>query len=644
MTASDPELALAMLRDIEQKLQAGVDVSADFPDLLRTMRLVLESSGRAVEELRGQCERLLAHQKLLDERLLRVETNRLFRLWTSVVLKTRQVYRQVSNILLRSPAGEGSVAEYVRWVNHVQATVPSAGEHRKIAATWGSRPLISIIMPVFRLDERWLAEALDSVRAQSYENWQLCMAANGSQPERLMRVIKETADAEPRIRFTTLPQPQGIGAASNAAVILAQGEYLGFLDDGDVLSPFALHSAVESIQDADADLIYSDEDRLDSAGTRVQPIFKPDWSPTLLRSCNYVGRFLVVRRAAFESAGGFRGQSDRDQNHDLALRITAQHARVHHLARVLYHRRTDEFSRSILGAKSHSAEACQQPSEAESLAVSIIICSKTPRLIERCVNSVRRTVRGIPCEFLAVHHEDGAPDHGMRHALTGLGVKVVPYRGAFHFSRMNNMGAARATAPYLLFLNDDFYATRAGWCEGLLGQLQQPGVGIAGALLRYPSGEIQHAGVVVGVGDCAGHPGRFRFASNLWPWLTLTRDVSAVTGACMAVRADVFQQLGGFDPGFPINYNDVDLCLRAGAAGYRVVCVAAEGLFHDECRTRLGVTYLGEREAFYQRWMEVLRRPDPYYSAALRPTEEIALNCLDSPTSRWQSPLRTSQA
>jgi len=231
---------------------------------------------------------------------------------------------------------------------------------------------------------------------------------------------------------------------------------------------------------------------------------------------------------------------------------------------------------------------------------------------------------------VVVHHEDGEADNEMRRVLPDLGAKVIPYRGVFHFSKMNNMAAAAAATPYLLFLNDDIYATTSGWCEQLLRQLREPGVGIAGALLRYPGGAIQHAGIVLGVGDGAGHVGRNRFTSELWPWLTLTREVSAVTGACMAMRADIFHQLGGFDAAFPNNYNDVDLCLRATAAGYRVVCLAVDGLIHDECGTRLGFTNLAERDAFYKRWMSVLSRPDPYYSIALRRTEEIALNGLDS--------------
>ena len=632
--------ALAMLREVEQRFEAGADVTADLADLLRTVRAVMESSLRGEDELRERCDRLLAHQTLLDERLLRVENNRLFRAWNAISVKGLQFYNRAGQKLrkwpfqLLLPRPQPSTSEYHRWVNHQEAALPSLSEHRTIAANWPARPLISVIMPLSRPDERWFAEAVASVRAQSYESWQLCLAASGPQAASVLALIEQNVSRDPRIQFKSLAETEGISAAWNAASELAEGEYFGFLDQNDVLSPFALHYVVEWLQDAGPDLIYSDEDHLGPASMRVQPIFKPDWSPSLLLPGTYPGRFLVARREAFDSVGGFRTQFEGAQDHDLALRITARYPKVRHISRVLYHARTGKAS-----AVEPDARDARFPMP-EGSAVSIIICSKTARLVERCVRSLRNHIRGLACEVLVVHHEDGEPDHEMRRVLTHMGVKTVPYRGAFHFSKMNNMAAAAANAPYLLFLNDDIYAAAGGWCERLLGRLQEPGVGIAGALLRYPGGAIQHAGIVLGMGDGAGHVGRFRFASELWPWLTMTREVSAVTAACMAIRADIFHQLGGFDPGFPNNYNDVDLCLRAASAGYRAVCVAVDGLIHDECGTRRGLTHLAEREAFYQRWMEVLRRPDPYYSAALRPTEEIALNGLDSvaspPTSPWR--------
>jgi GT2 family glycosyltransferase len=201
---------------------------------------------------------------------------------------------------------------------------------------------------------------------------------------------------------------------------------------------------------------------------------------------------------------------------------------------------------------------------------------------------------------------------------------------------MNNLGARNAEAPNMLFLNDDVRATSSGWAELLAEQASREEVGVAGAVLWYPAGVLQHAGIVTGIGDGVGHAGRYQRASQMWPWLLAMREVSAVTGACLAIRRELFDQLGGFDEGFPNNYNDVDLCFRARSRGYRVICVPVTGLVHEECQTRPGIVRFEERYRFYERWGQLLRNPDPYYSPALAPTEKIAVNANDD---RWYRPL-----
>jgi GT2 family glycosyltransferase len=201
---------------------------------------------------------------------------------------------------------------------------------------------------------------------------------------------------------------------------------------------------------------------------------------------------------------------------------------------------------------------------------------------------------------------------------------------------MNNLGAAAAESPNLLFLNDDVRASESGWAERLAEQVSREEVGVAGAVLWYPTGLLQHAGIVVGIGDGVGHAGRYMRATELWPWLLANREVSAVTGACLAIRKELFEQLGRFDTLFPNNYNDVDLCFQARARGFRVVCVPTAGLIHAECQSRPGIVKFEERFRFYERWADLLGRPDPYYSTALAPTERIALNLSED---RWHRPL-----
>ena len=258
--------------------------------------------------------------------------------------------------------------------------------------------------------------------------------------------------------------------------------------------------------------------------------------------------------------------------------------------------------------------------------MAVIVCSRSARLLEECLGSVRETAGDMMREIIVIAHEESGMNADLRSVAQRYGAACHGFQGRFNFAAMNNLGAASAQSPHLLFLNDDVRATEPGWAEMLARQLLRKGVGAAGAVLWYPSGALQHAGIAVGIHDGVGHVGRHMRSSALWPWLLDTREVSAVTGACLAVSKDVFRDLGGFDAGFSTNYNDVDLCLRMRERGYQIINVAAGGLIHAECQTREGVVRFHERFRFYERWGDVLRRPDPYYSPSLSRTEKIALD------------------
>jgi GT2 family glycosyltransferase len=260
------------------------------------------------------------------------------------------------------------------------------------------------------------------------------------------------------------------------------------------------------------------------------------------------------------------------------------------------------------------------------LPLTAIICSRSPRLLRRCLKSLRETAPDIIRRVIVVMHEERGPDAVLRQVVRDAGAEAVPFTGVFNFSEMNNLAARVVGTPGILFLNDDVIATASGWAEMLAAQIARERIGIAGSVLRYPSGDIQHAGIVTGIGDGVGHVGRYAGSSPLWPWLEKQRNVSAVTGACLAIRTELFESIGGFDPEFPNNYNDVDVCLRVRERGYEIVCVPAPGLIHAECQTRHGIVQFEERYRFYARWAHILSRPDPYYSESLAPTETIALN------------------
>lgn len=597
-------------------------ISARVPDDLNSLRRRMERQEKAIERL--------------EERLLAIENSRFFRLLRWPGRFSLGWRGRLGHWLLRSPlhplylklARPRAVAgAYQRWI--AQEQVPS-GKLRR-------HPLISIVMPVCDPRREWLEAAVGSVLAQSYECWQLCVCDDASREPWVTAYFESLGD--PRIQFVSSPQRLGISGATNRAGELADGEYVGFLDQDDLLAPFALQAIAEALQDGDADVIYSDEDRLDENGMRVEPIFKPGWSPDLLLCCNYITHFLVSNRQALARAGWLRGEYDGSQDYDLVLRLTDGAAAVRHVPRVLYHWRKHAGSTAAeTRAKPYTHGAGKRALEdavrrrgwdasvedgplpntyrvrwpvSGASKASIVICSRSPRLAKRVVGAVGRMTEYRNREIVMVEHE----------IETGLPVIRVPYSGPFHFARMNNLGARRATGDILVFLNDDVEPLDRRWLTALVEHVERPAVGIAGARLLYPSGAIQHAGMAVGIMEGVGHPYRDTFGSAWWHWLPFTRNVAAVTGACLAIRRTVFEQLGGFDEAFPVNYNDADLCLRARETGYEVIYEPEAVLRHEECRTRTRGVRFGETELWEERWGEWV---DRFYSPHLTRTKEDA--------------------
>ena len=412
------------------------------------------------------------------------------------------------------------------------------------------------------------------------------------------------------------------------------------------LSPLALYYVAEATQQGTFDVLYSDEDSRDAERRRIRPVFKADCSPDLLTCCPYIGHLLSIRRERFLQSGCFSSDCGTAHLLDLVLRLADGPLRVCHIPRVLYHGlspspappATDGAARAITDAimrREQTESTCMPGPGAGTFSVrrkrstgemTAIVCSKSPDLLSTCLASLRATAHRVVRQIVVVAHEECGPNPSLHAVIQAAGAVAITFRGAFDFAAMNNLGAGVAEAPNLLFFNDDVRATEPEWAELLAEQVSREEVGVAGAVLRYPSGVLQHAGIVAGIGDGVGHAGRYMHSSKLWPWLLATRNVSAVTGACLAIRKDLFGRMGGFDTLFPNNYNDVDLCFRARSRGYRVICVPVRGLIHAECRSRPGIVRFEERYRFYERWADLLSVPDPYYSPALAPTEKIALN------------------
>lgn len=500
------------------------------------------------------------------------------------------------------------------------------------------RPKISIVMPVFNTEPSWLEEAISSMRSQVYENWELCIADDGSVNKGTVGVLEAHEREDARIRVIRLPGQQGIAAASNAALSISTGSYLGLLDHDDELKPHALGEIALLLDDQpDLDLIYTDEDKRDPDGHLVDPFFKPDWSPDHLMSRNYICHFLVLSRALLEKLQGFRLGFDGSQDYDLVLRATEMTTRIAHVAEPLYTwRKVEGSTAGDSDAKPWAVDAARRaltdaldrrgmPGEVVDgihpttyrvryalhgrPKVSILIPTRDKaELLRSCIESVLEVSTYSNYEIVVVDNESTDPD--TLAYLVGFPGRVVRYPHRFNYARMMNLAAHEATGDMLLFLNNDTRVVSPDWLQALIEHGQRPEVGIVGPRLLYPSGRPQHEGTIVGYRD--GHAGNVDHA-GYWGLGDIVRNCSAVTGACLLMRPSVYWEVGGHEERLRIAFNDVDLCLRVRQAGYQVVYTPYAELFHVEGGTR-GIHAHVEDDAFFEdRWL-MHKCQDPYYN------------------------------
>jgi GT2 family glycosyltransferase len=600
----------------------------------------------AVETRLAQLERRLRTleraQRTLDVHIATLESSIVFRLLRRIgrpFLDARaklEDWPPAAGILRWIPGlGRTRTTPYSSWIEQEGSEeLPPASSLR-----------FSILMSLAKARRDRLEEAVASVLSQIHPHWELHLCHADTPVPWLAEFVDSIAD--PRIRISGCERngtPVLVSHVLNEAANDATGDYLILLPPDGRMAPAALQCLAHA---GPADLLYTDEDHLDREGRRIDPIFKPDWSPDLLLSSHYFGRLTAISRDAWMRAGGVRGEFEPLSDYDLALRLTDGPACVRHVPRVLYHGRrpasssTNGFhetgSRALKDAlrrRGAKAEVEDSPRpdvyqvrwkpRGTSLA-SLIICSRSPRLLEQCLKSVDVCTRYPHREVIVVQHL-GGKDEALRRVIEKYKARRIPHAGPFHFSLLNNLGARAAKGEVLVFLNDDVGALEPSWLERMVAQLERPDVGVVGARLVYPSGTLQHAGVAVGVGDGCAHIGRGAPAFAHWPWVHQTRDVAAVTGACLAIRAGLFRELGGFDDAFPLNFNDTDLCLRVRGSGLRVIYDAGVLLRHSEGQTRPAGVTLKERVSWLDRWLEVIDAGDPFYSPHLtRDREDLSL-------------------
>ena len=534
---------------------------------------------------------------------------------------------------------------YSYWIRHGEPRPSSPAQIAEAIAGFSYAPKISIVTPVYNTPLDHLDLAIRSVQAQHYENWELCICDDASPNTDVKARLQSWEKQEPRIKVTYSAKNEGISGASNRALELASGEFVGLLDHDDELTPDALYEVVKLLQKrSDADMIYSDEDKLDAEARRVWPHFKPDWSPELMLSVMYIGHFGVYRTSLLKEIGGFRVGIEGSQDYDLVLRLSEKTDRIYHIPQILYHWRMAPSSAAASGdAKPYAYEAAKKaltehlnrrrvPGEIVhgewrglyrvrfnlqgSDKVSIVIpnFSKADAL-RCCVTAIEEKTSYRNYEVIVV--DGGRLDAELRKWLESRGCRIISAEESASLSRRINFGGAAAQSPYLQLLHGGAEVISGDWISAMLGFCLQREIGAVGAKLFHRSGKIQHIGVVLGLKGMAGYPLRGYRARPLgYPDPSqFVRNCSAVSGACMMVGKELFERLGGFDEKLPGAGSDIDFCLRVQEAGYRIVWTPEAELYHEG---PLGGDSLSGRQAEYfkRRWSKFLER-DPYYNPNL---------------------------
>jgi GT2 family glycosyltransferase len=548
---------------------------------------------------------------------------------------------------------------YLRWVRE-HDTLDSADRSaiRAHVADLTHRPRISVLLPVHEAPERHLCETIESVLGQLYPYWELCIADDASTTPHLRDVLDEYRRRDRRIRVIARGVSGGVSAAGNSALKLAAGEFVALLNQDDVLAPHALYAVAVSINDSPtADLVYSDEDKIDDAGRRFDPHFKPEWNPERFYAQDFVGRLGVYRTSLVRAVGGFRVGFEGSESYDLMLRaVAATRGPIVRVPHVLYHRRwsaaatpgaatprrkTAEAARravaehlssvgeraSVVKARGSFHRVVREPPDRWPLVSVIIPTRDHVDVLRDCMEGLLDRTDYPNREIIIADNESCAPETAaFLAAMRGRGVKVIPSPGPFNFSRINNKAVQAAAGEILLFLNNDVSVIHDSWLKEMIVYAMRPDVGAVGARLLHSDGTVQHAGVVLGLAGVAGHIhcGERGSKPGYFGRLFVPQDISCVTAACMAVPRKVFEEIGGFDEvNLAVAYNDVDLCIRIREAGYRIIWTPYAELYHLESKSRGSDLAPAHIERFRHECAYMTRRwasqlaTDPFFSPNL---------------------------
>lgn len=523
----------------------------------------------------------------------------------------------------------------------------------------------SVLVPLYNTPESFLKAMIESVQAQTYKNWELCLA-DGSDSEHSFvgEICKKYADGDKRIKYEKLEKNLGISENTNACIRMATGEYIALFDHDDLLHPSALYEVMRAICEHGADFIYTDENTFsEEPRDAYNPHFKPDFSPDTLRSYNYICHLSVFSRELLDSVGYFRSEYDGSQDYDLILRLTEKAKKVFHIRKILYYWRAHKNSvAQDVAAKPYTVTAAKK-----ALAAHLERCGLKGEVLDSSVPTtyhIKYEIDGNPLISVIIPNKDHTDDLDI--CLKSLyekssyknfeviivennsteketfeyyeaiaqkhgNIKIVKWEGNFNYSAINNFGVNYAKGEFILLLNNDVEIINGSCLEEMLMFAQRKDVGAVGAKLYYSDDTVQHAGVILGLGGTAGHAHKHfgRSHPGYMARASIAQNLTACTAACLMMRRDVFDEVGGLDESFEVAFNDVDLCMKIRKKGYLVVFTPYAELYHYESKSRGNDStpeklerFRGEIDRFKEKWQKQLDDGDPYYNPNLTLTRD----------------------
>ena len=540
---------------------------------------------------------------------------------------------------------------YAEWILEREPSEIQLLEQRKKVKNFSYRPKISIILPIFNTPLPFLTDLVRSVTAQTYDNWELCIANGSPENAPLIDELERYAKTDTHIRVLHLDRNYGISGNTNKALEMANGEFTALLDHDDTLAPFALFEIISLLQESpNLDMIYSDHDYLSTDGIkRLWPLFKPDWSPEIMYSANYITHLTVIRTSLIHQVGGFEPSTDGAQDWDLFFRVVNMTKRIAHIPKILYHwRETAQSTANNSNAKPYAAQVQldvisnqlkrRGVTQVESFfdpkggihvrwsfpreKVSIIIPTRgVNNLLKNCISSILEKTAYPDYEILIINNGSKKPHEFpyFEELSVNNRIKILHSDGDFNFSRVNNYAVSHASGKYILLLNNDIEVLNNDWLDEMVQWAGIPEIGAVGTKLLRPNGLIQHAGIIVGMGGFAGHiyADQMENTSGIFGSTNWYRNLSAVTAACMMVRKEVYEEIGGLNEEFLLNGNDVEFGLRLNRAGYRVLYNPFAILRHVESATHLGKIPPQDFKTSYIHYKNVLDAGDSFFNPNL---------------------------